>query len=239
MKKNILYELVFVLLLSLTAFIATNNLYVFIFVLVIFSLYSFLILNINLKKYVFASTRYQECYNFINTFILSLSSTNSLIASFEAATKNPSEQFLVELNGIEQLEVIEKIKYLDRFFPFHTYLLFIDVMNIFNEQGGDILYMSKYLIKESRLKQDYIEVCKNLAFKKIVELIVLWSLSLSILIILRFGLSTFYLELSKQIFYPISICAYFLIFLIFFHFSIKALIKIDIKGMVNYEQVKR
>lgn len=236
MKKIIVYELILVLFLTLIAYLSTDNLYVMLFVFLTFLIYFLFILNMSIKKYLFASKRYQECYKFMNSFIFSLSATNSLQSSFEAAVKNPSDEFIKELEGIKQLDIIEKIKYLDRYFPFKTYLIFIDVMDIFNTQGGDILYMSKYLVNEARLNQDYIDICKNLAIKKVVELAILWCLTLSILIILRFGLATFFEQLSNQIFYPISICIFFLLVLIFFHFSIKTILKINVKGIIYHDK---
>lgn len=226
-------------ILGIIAYVATINTIVGICVATVSLVYFLIIFNNRIKSYSFKINRYHECYKFINTFIISLSVTNSLIAAFERTTLRISPSLQKELNGITNLEELDKIDYLKKYFPFHVYELFLNVIHLFLEQGGDILAMSSYLTKEARLIEEYIDAIYSASLKRVVELIFLWVIAFVILIFIRFGLSEFFKILATSKFYPISIGIFFVFVLISIDVSVKRLFDIEIRGFKGYEKNKK
>ncbi len=236
MKKLIVYEIIFSLLVGGISYITSNNLFLSLGVLISYGLFLTTVLNWTIMKTTIKWKRYHQCYTFINTYIISLSSSKSIVESFETSTLKIDQDFQEELNGIKDLTIMEKIEYLQRFFCFNVYHIFINIIELYIEQGGDILAMSHYLFKEARLIEEYIYKCKALSIRKVVELIVLWTMSFVVLISMRFGLAQFFEEISKMVFYPICLSIYYLFFLICIFISVKTLIDVDIRGYTNYEK---
>ena len=141
-----------------------------------------------------------------------------------------SEDFHRDLKGIDDLNESEKLSYLCKYFKFHIYGLFVDLINLWSEQGGDIIDMSSYLINESRLTEEYINECESISLKKTIEFAILWIFSLAILIVLRFSLGQFFEFLSAKEYYPFIIFGFMLFVLTTIHVAITRICKIEIKG---------
>ena len=108
----------------------------------------------------------------------------------------------------------EKLTYLHKYFAFDLYRIFLDIVTLWSEQGGDILTMSQHLINQVRLKSNLIH-CQNVQRSKTIEFTVLWTIALSIMASLRFALSQFYAQIKKQLFSKAQ--WWLFLFLLFFH----------------------
>ena len=149
-----------------------------------------------------------------------------------------NEDFRNMLYNLSELSEAEKVRYLNTtYFPFHVYRLFIEIIDIYEEEGGDILNMSKYLLQECRLNEEYINVTASYTHKKYLDFAVLWAISLAILVLLRFTLTQFYVYIKNQIFFIAGLA----VLAIFIAFSIYLLISkgthIDIKGYNEHEKI--
>lgn len=218
------------LLLGVVTYISTDNLIFTLIGLFISFIYFFFIGSNFIKRYLKVISRYHECYSFINTFIVSLSIKESPKYSFESTFDTMPDTFKKSLVGIEDLPVEEKISYLCKYFKFHIYGLFTKLVNLWSEQGGNILDMSSYLINQARLIEEYIAESVRLARKHIFEFSILWLFSLSIIIILRFALANFYEKIIQQISFPISILAVIILLLVTTHIAISRLCHLEIRG---------
>lgn len=225
------------LIIGITCFISSNN---WIIALVIFALgiiYFFFLASSMVKRYVIKSERFHQCYHFINTFIVSLSIKGTVSAAYESTLETMGEDFKKSIENIEELSSSDRLDYLNKYFRFHAFSLFIDLIKIYEDQGGDIIDMSSYLLEDLKNTEEYISTSSAINRKKITEFVILWLLSLSIMIFLRFALSTFFITISKQFFYPLGIFAISLFCLVSVHLAIYKMCKLKIKGWDDHEKI--
>ena len=150
-----------------------------------------------------------------------------------------SEDFISSIENIEAFSQKDKLDHINKYFRFHVFSLFVDLINIYEEQGGNILEMSHYLLEETRLIEEYISSSKNVTKKKMVEFAILWLLTLGIMVFMRFALSQFFNVIAKQLFYPIGILFICLFCLLSIHIAICKMTKLQIRGWNDAEKIWR
>ena len=235
MKIIYLIDIIVPLLAGVVCYLGSDNLILSGIVLIVFLLYFLLFFNRTIRQTENKKNRFHECYSFINNFIISLSVKNSIPGAFENATMNPSPSLKEELAGISHLDVMEQINYLKKYFTFHVYELFCDVLDVFMSQGGDILEMSRYLVKESRGIENYLNTCEMMNKRKVGELAILWVFTLAIIVLVRFGLSQFFNPVKDKVVYLVLLASFFLFLLFSIHMMCMNFSKIEIKGYRKYE----
>lgn len=176
---------------------------------------------------------FRSSYQFINNFIVALSIQPVIDQAFDHSLSTLESDFQDSVGDINNLNGVEKLKYLTNFFPFHSYQLFIDLVELWQEHGGDILKMSNFLINDIRECDEYISLCQHMHVKKTIEFSMLWLFSLMILGVLRFALSEFYLSMVSKPFFMIGIISIFIFALITCQLLISKITKLEIKGW-NY-----
>ena len=97
--------------------------------------------------------------------------------------------------------------------------------------------MSRYLLDEVRMVEEYINDASVISRKRIMEFAVLWFLSLVIMVFMRFALSEFYLRISKQMFYPIGIFAIGFFCLLTIYVAVLKMTDLKIKGWNDAEKI--
>jgi len=237
MNKTLAFGIAISILLSLVTFISCNNFIVAGIILVLSILYFFFLANRMVKKFSIKVDRFHSCYHFINTFIVSLSIKGTISSAYDSSMETMNDDFKKEIENVEVFSQTDKLEHLNKFFKFHVFSLFIDFINIYQEQGGDVLAMSTYLLSEIKDTEDYISSSIALGKKKLTEFAILWFLTLGIMVFLRFALSQFFATISKQLFYPIGILSISLFCLITIHFSIVKCTKLKIKGWDDNEKI--
>lgn len=185
-------------LLTFVCYFATSNIFVGIGVLVASLLFYFLLLYRKLHTHIQITKKIQECYLFINNFLVTLSIKGSLVASFEATKSSISDDFTDFISGIEEMNPQEKLTYLSKYFSFHVYQIFVDIISLWQEEGGDILEMSSHIINEIREIKEYVTYCQSISRRRSLEIGTLWLFSLAIVVVLRLSLSDFYGDLLTQ-----------------------------------------
>jgi hypothetical protein len=233
MNKSFLIGSILSIIFAFICYFATENIFVSVAVFGLTLLFFGLIIQRRFNKYFKMIKRFHNCYYFINNFIVSLSVKESISGAFLSASESLGQDFKEEQEGIQDLTENEKILYLKRFFPFHLYSLFTDIIVLWCEQGGDILAMSNYLCNECRETEEYIIFCQSENRKIVVEFSLLWAFSLLILSILRLVLADFYHSITQQAFYPYAVLGIFIILLLSVELLTKRMTKIDIRGW-NY-----
>lgn len=217
-------------------FIATQNIFSSISILFIFTMFFVLIARRLLNKNQQKIHRYHECFQFVNTFIISLNVKGSLSAAIQSAYEIADESTKEILDSIKELSEEEKITYLIKYFKFDLYRLFVDTVNLWNEQGGDIIKMSRYLVEQVRLKEEYLLTCQRLNKSKTIEFIVLWMISLIILGALRFVLSQFFNRISQTIFYQVAVVVIILFALFSIYLLISRITNLTLEGWNDEEK---
>ena len=236
-KSHLLIFLFISIVISVSVFIALENFFVLLGILLLYMAVSLLVLMPMLKKYEIKLTRFHECYHFINNFIISLSIKKSISGALETTVNSMPPEFVDQYNSLENMSDDEKLNYLSTYFTFNVYQLFLQILTVWQDEGGDIIVMSKYLTTEIRNNEEYLSKCETLTKRKYVEIGVLWMLCLAILIFLRFALKDFYSKIKGQLVFIISIS----LLAVFILFSIYLLIKkattVAIKGDNKNEKV--
>lgn len=179
--------------------------------------------------------RFHECYQFINNFLISLSIKGNLSGALASALETQAEDTVEALKELATPDPMSKLDYLKRIFSFDAYYLFLDLLKLYDEQGGNILKMSHYLTNQIREDEDYLVNIERQHKDAIIEFSVLWCFSLLIMGVLKFSLSDFYSHIVSNQFYQISIVAIFLFVLITIHIAVGKITNIEINGWTKDE----
>ena len=222
-------------LLTGISYIATSNFFSMLIIFIVSNAFFLFVARRLINKSQLKIHRYHEFYQFINTFIISLNVKTSLTAAIEAAYQTADSGTKEILDSIKELNEEEKISYLSKYFKFDLYNLFVDVVKLWNEEGGDILKMSHYLIDQARYKEEYLLKCQSLNKSKTVEFVILWSIALTILTALRFALSQFFAYINKTLFYQIAVVAILLFVLFSIYILLLRICDIKLEGY-KYEE---
>ena len=235
MNSVLIIGIIVSLFLGVVTFISTNNFIFAIIALTLSAIYFVLIAMPKLKKSSLKVERFHSCYSFINTFVISLSIKGSIKSALDSTLENMSDDFHKNVQGLEEFNESDKLNYLSQYFKYHIYGLFVNLINLWSEQGGDIIDMSSHLVNEARLIEEYLTESARLNKKHVMEFGVLWLISLSILVILRFALAQFYQNIIKQLYFPFAVLGIVLVCLFTIHIAIMRMTDIQIRG---WEDVK-
>ena len=232
----ILVGIIVSLVLTGVSFITTQNIFMSISIFLISNAFFVFVVNRKMKKNQLKIHRYHQCFHFINSFIISLNVKGSMSAAIQSGYETTDEDTKVLIDSIKELNEDEKIMYLSKHFKFDLYRLFVDTINLWNEEGGDILKMSQYLINQVRLKEQYLITCETIHRQKTIEFVVLWSISLAILAALRFALSQFFERIRQTVFYQVAVAVIMLFVLASIYILVMRVCKLDLEGWKDEEK---
>ena len=217
-------------ILGFVSFFATSNVFIGGGVLVVSLLFYFLVSYKTLQKYLIKLNRIHECYLFINNFLITLSIKESINAAFESTTNSISEEFCEFVLSVGDLNPQEKLLYLSKYFTFHIYRIFADIVLLWLEEGGKILDMSAHITNEMREIEEYVTYCTSISKRKSLEIGTLWLFSLAIVVVLRLSLSDVFSGLLSSPIYLAAVPGLMLVFLFSMYLLIVRVTKLDIKG---------
>ena len=217
-------------------FIATQNIISTALIFVAFLLFFIFVARRQIDKTQQKIHRYHECFQFINTYIISLNVKGSLSSAMQSAYEVSDSGTKEIIDSIKELTEEEKLTYLNKYFKFDLYRLFVDTVFLWNEQGGDILKMSRYLVEQVRLKEEYLITCQTISKTKTTEFVVLWAIALAVLAALRFALSQFFSYISKTIFYQVAVVVTLLFVLFSIYLLLMRINKLSLEGWKDDEK---
>ena len=225
--------LVISLLLTFVCYFATSNIFVGIGVLILSVVFYFLFLYKKLFAHRINVQKIHECYLFINNFLITLSIKGSLNAAFDATRTSISDEYSEYVASIEEMTPQEKLLYLNKYFPYHIFQIFTDVVFLWQEEGGDILDMSSHITNEMREIKEYVTYCQSVSRRKALEIGTLWFFSLAIAIALRLSLSDFYGGLLKKPLFIAAIVALAILVLFSIYLLVMRITNIEIRRNNN------
>lgn len=217
-------------LFGIICYLATNSIFVALIVILLTTLYFVLIGTKKTNKYKIKISRFHSCYLFINNFIIALSIKKAIKPAFDSTIVTMDEDIQELIDSIKENTEEDKLKYLTKYFKFDIYNLFLDLIALWLDQGGDIISMSSNLTNRARELEEYVSEAEQIHNKKFIEFTILWTFSLAILVFLRFALSQFFSKITSQLFYLIGIGTIFVYVLITIHLLISKMTTLDIKG---------
>ena len=236
MKKYASIFIFISLLIAVVAYISMESIFIAVGLFAFSIALSLLLIIPLLKKSAITKQKFRECYHFINNFIISLSIKKSVAGAIETTVGSMPSEFVDLFNSLENMSENEKLSYLSSYFEFYDYHLFLQILFLWEEQGGDIFKMSKYLLSDIRSNEEYLTTTESLAKRKYVEVGVLWALTFAIIIFLRFSLKDFYEKVKGQLLFLIAITAIIAFSLISIYLLIKSGSATNLKGSVTHEK---
>ena len=220
----------------IVTFLATNDLMLGAFPAGLALIYFVFVASPQLNLYKKKMQYFKLTNQFVNNFIISLSIQPVIDSAYKNALTSLNFDFKDKLEGTEELSSLEKLQYLGNYFSFHAYQAFVQVVDLWQEQGGDILKMSNFVTNQFREIEEYILACKQIGERKIVEFTVLWFFALSILVVIRFALAQFYVQIIQNKLYLVGVLAIFVFVIISCQVLISKVCYLDLKGWRKYEK---
>lgn len=235
MKRIDLIFIISSLVVAFTSYIATTSMYIPIGIFAIYVLHYFILIRKRIKRYLNKVEIVHACYHFINSFIITMSVKESLDEAYQNGLRVAPKSLLVETNAIENMTIIERINFLRSYFNLAIYKMFINIIALHQEQGGNILIISDSLIRECTRVEKTLSESTSIGNRHLVEFFVLWLLSFFILIFLRFAIAQFYNQMINSNLMIGLICGFYLIFLISVHLFLLKFTSISIKEDIENE----
>ena len=209
MKINDLIALIVTSIISVIAYLSSNNWVIFGIVFVLYIASYFLFIRKKTIIYSKRIKRIHSCYHFINSFVITMSVQHSLEESYLNAIKINDIDLRDVTDGIEENSISEQIEYLKTYFNLALYKVFLNVLRVYQDQGGSILTVSENLLKESTRVERSLRESTRITNKKLVEFVLLWSISFGILLFMRFGISDFYYDMLKSNVFVVMLVLFF------------------------------
>lgn len=151
------------------------------------------------KKKEARKRREVQAFQFINRFSITLNSSKSVEQAYQSALEGITDPKIREVSvRIEELSILEKVRYYGDYFQTSFYDVFISIYTMYEETGGDFLVIADPLLKEMNQEMEYQNRDQKESQKKLMEFISLWALSCFIVAFLRVGLKSLYPYLVKS-----------------------------------------
>lgn len=214
---------------AVVCFIATNNIYFSIAVFLIYLFYFFIIQLKKIRKYQSLSKRVHSCCFFINSCIITLSVKDSFEDSYQSGLRIDDKQLKLYASKLNEYSSYEKIVYLRKFFSLAIYKMFLNILDIYQDQGGNILLMSENLLRECSRTEKKLLQSTNIGIKHLLEFMLLWALSFAVLIFMKFGIGDFYNQMLNNSLIAPLIFVYFLLCIFSIHLFFGGFLNLSIK----------
>lgn len=240
MSKYLIYSL-FCIGFTGIFYLVTSDLILTIIVCLLYAMFFFGLYNHKANDFNKRIERNYEAISFINNFIISLSVTNSINATYEAMKENASESLKQQMSSIDHLNVEIKIEYLNKYFELPLYTVFVNLINQYVESGANILDISKILIHDTRNLENRIHEFQLTTKRKERDFLVSWGFTFVILAILQIALSSFVKDVKDTLsYFPCLILGYYLMFISVYYFYTTRIFDLGFiyQGETTHEEVQ-
>lgn len=211
MKKSDLIFIFIGFLLGFLCYLSTVN-YIYSAVLVvIFIADYFVFIRKRINHYFDLIERIHTSYHFINSFIITLSVKDSFEDAYQNGIRINNSRLNAETNELKEMPIIERVKYLQGYFKLSIYKMFLNVLDLYVDQGGNILSMTDNLMRECTRTEKTLNDTLAIGYKHLIEFLILWTLAFAILLFMRFSIEEFYFMMLKNVFVVPMIFVFFLL----------------------------
>lgn len=202
-------------------FFVTSNLIFSVIILAVGLVLMILGVDNQIRNFLEKDKKCRECVGFINNFIITLSMNQSILSTYEMMQESFSDTLKAQVKYIKQFNVEEQIKHLKFYFNLNIYDVFLNILDQYIFNGGDILKISQILLFDARNLEESLENHIQILVKKIIEFITLWGMSFLVLIILKISLNNFIGSMMQSNTFVYGIAIFFLVFYVNFILFIK------------------
>ena len=229
MKKIDIVFIILGIFLGILCYFSINNIIFSVVILVIFVADYFIFMRKKFIHYFSLIERVHTSYHFINSFIISLSVKDSLEDAYQSGIRINNSRLNDETNALTEMPVIERVKYLADYFNLSIYKMFLNVLDLYQDQGGNILNMADNLLRECTRTEKTLSDTRSIGYKHLTEFLILWLMSFAILLFMRFSIQDFYLMMLKNQFIGPMIFMFFLICVVSINLFVNAFTNLTIK----------
>lgn len=229
MKKIDISFVIIALMLGVLCYISTINMLFAVLIAVIFVFDYFLLMRKRFIHYFSLIQRAHTSYHFINSFIITLSVKESLEDAYQNGIRINNARLNAETEQLTEMSVIDRIKYLKDYFNLSIYYMFLNVIALYQDQGGNILTMSDNLMKECTRTERALSDTLAIGQKHLKEFIILWIMSLAIMVFMRFSLKDFYGTMLKNSLFSYMLFVFFIICIISINLFVVAFTDLTVK----------
>ena len=229
MKKIDIVFIILGIFLGILCYCSINNIIFSVAILVIFVADYFIFMRKKFIHYFSLIERVHTSYHFINSFIISLSVKDSLEDAYQSGIRINNSRLNDETNALTEMPVIERVKYLADYFNLSIYKMFLNVLDLYQDQGGNILNMADNLLRECTRTEKTLSDTRSIGYKHLTEFLILWLMSFVILLFMRFSIQDFYLMMLKNQFIGPMIFMFFLICVVSINLFVNAFTNLTIK----------
>ncbi|MCR4561885.1 MAG: hypothetical protein K5694_01580 [Bacilli bacterium] len=195
-------------------YLITSSYVIGIAAMIIYLLATLFLVVPTVKRHMVRVKKRHECFRFVNTFIVSLSVSQSGQEAYESALTGGSDELSKTADSITNLTIDERLQYLERFFLVDYYRMFYTIYQLYLTQGGDVLTLAEPLLKETTLFETHENSLEKVRVRYLTQFAVLWVLTILVLIFVRVGLNNYYTQLVQSSLYIVLAVLYFVIELI-------------------------
>lgn len=227
-KINIIF-IIIGLMLGVLCYLSTNSILYASLIALIFIIDFFILMRKRFVHYFSLIERVHTSYHFINSFVITLSVKESLEDAYQNGIRIKNAKLNALTDQLNEMAVIERVKYLKDYFNLSIYLMFLNVVNLHQDQGGNILTMSDNLIKECTRTEKTLSETLSIGHKHLKEFITLWIMSIAILIFMRFSLKDFYVTMLKSTLFSTLLFVFFLICIISINLFVNSFTDLTVK----------
>ena len=229
MKKLDIVFIILGIFLGILCYFSTKTLIFSILILVIFVVDYFILMRKKFVQYFSLIERVHTSYHFINSFIISLSVKDSLEDAYQNGIRINNTRLNAETKELNEMPVLERVKYLYGYFNLSIYKVFLNVLDLYQDQGGNILNMSDNLLRECTRTEKTLSDTLSIGYKHLTEFLILWLLSFSILLFMRFSIEEFYMMMLKSPFVAPLIFIFFVICIVSINLFVNSFTNLTIK----------
>ena len=130
---------------------------------------------------------------------------------------------------IENMKVSDRISYLREFFNLAVFKMFMNVLDLYQDQGGNILSMSDDLISETTRIEKSVSESIAESNRYLGQFLLLWIMAIAVLLFIRFSISSFYLTMVRSKVFVGFLLVFFVEILFSIHLFIVRYSSISIK----------
>lgn len=229
MKKIDIFFVLLSVILAAICFVSTNS-FIYPPILLVLSLLNyFLLMRKDFFKYFSLIERVHTSYHFINSFVITLSVKDSLEDAYQNGIRLNNERLNLETEQLKEMPVINRIKYLKDYFNLSIYFMFLNVVDLYQDQGGNILNIADNLLRECTRTEKTLADTLAIGNKHLTEFIILWVMSIAILLFMRFSLKEFYVSMVANPIIPALIFLFFFICILSINLFVKTFTNLNIK----------
>lgn len=223
------------LLVVLASYLVTNNFIVPIVVFVSSVAYALLYARKKIVKHNEKLKHIEECYNFSYNFTISINVKNSVDVAYESISESLSPSLKEYLSTLEHEDRLTAIGHLRNYFKISAFDVYYRILLLYFEQGGNIVQMASLILEEMENLNARALTMKLKIRRSLLNFSILWFLSLAILVMTRFLIPTFYLDMLANPIFPYLILFFFLFILLSAHIFIVRSTKDEQLGEMHEE----